>query len=102
MYLEASGAASIANQAESPKKHLYHELTHTHQSVPIGVETLGIFGDGTMTFLKELGHLTKSSSADCQSFHYYFYAKESVLPSKDSMARLFCHAVMSRCIVFHI
>ena len=68
--LAASGPGLIANRAESHKKLLYHELTHTHHFVPIGFETLGVFGDEAMSFLKELGHLIKSRSADCQSFHY--------------------------------
>ena len=73
--LAASGAGSIANQAESHKKHLYLELTHTHHFVPIGVETLGVFGHEVMSFLKALGHLITSRSADCQSFQIYFMPK---------------------------
>ena len=68
--LAASGAASIANRAEAKKRNLYQELIHTHHFIPIGLETLGVFGDEALAFLKELGHLTKMKTSDSQSFTY--------------------------------
>ena len=38
--------------------------------VPIGFESLGIFGDCTMSFLKELAHHIQLKTADPQSFHH--------------------------------
>ena len=66
----ASGAASIANRAEAKKRNLYQELIHTHHFIPIGLETLGVFGDEALAFLKELGHLTEMKTSDSQSFTY--------------------------------
>ena len=53
----ASGAGATANPTETRKLSLYSELSHTHYFVPIGIETLGAFGDEALSFLKELDHL---------------------------------------------
>ena len=66
--LAASGAASIANRVKAKKRNLYQELIHTHHFIPIGFETLGVFGDEALAFLKELGHLIKMKTSDPQSF----------------------------------
>ena len=65
----ATGAASIANRAESRKNALYQEISQSHYFVPIGVELLGVFGDNATSFLKELSHRIKLKSVDPQSFH---------------------------------
>jgi hypothetical protein len=65
-----SGVAKIANQAESSKNTLYHENAQSHFFVPIGFESLGVFGDCAMSFLKELAHHIRLKTADPQSFHH--------------------------------
>ena len=66
----ASGAARIANQAETRKITLYHEIAQSHIFTPIGFESLGVFGDSAMSFLKELAHRIRLKSADPQSFFH--------------------------------
>ena len=65
-----SGAAKIANQAESRKNTLYHEIALFHLFVPIEFESLGVFDDCAMSFLKELAHRIQLKTADPQSFHH--------------------------------
>ena len=72
----ASGAARIANQAETRKITLYHEIAQSHIFTPIGFESLGVFGDSAMSFLKELAHRIRLKSADPQSF--FIYVKQLV------------------------
>ena len=62
-----SGAAKIANQVESRKNTLYHEIAQSLFFVPIGFESLGVFGDCAMSFLKELAHCIRLKTADPQS-----------------------------------
>ena len=78
--IAASGAGATANCAETRKLSLYSELSRTHYFVPIGIETLGAFGDEALSFLKELGHLMQVKSSEAQSYH--FCVKESVLSYK--------------------
>ena len=49
---------------------IYQEISHSHYFVPIGLESLGVFGDSAMSFLKELAHRIRLKTADPQSFHH--------------------------------
>ena len=49
---------------------LYHEIALFHLFVPIEFESLGVFGDCAMSFLKELAHRIQLKTADPQSFHH--------------------------------
>ena len=48
------GAGMVARRAEKQIKALYDELNSTHVFIPIAIETLGVFGDDTLAFLKEV------------------------------------------------
>ena len=66
----ASEPGKIANQAESRKNTIYNEIAQSHYFVAIGFESLGVFGDCAMSFLKELSHRIRLKTADPQSFHH--------------------------------
>ena len=88
--LAASGAASIANRAEAKKRNLYQVLIHTHHFIPIGLETLRVFGDEALAFLKELGHLTKMKTSDSQSFTYMCQRISVIIQRYNAEAILSC------------
>ena len=52
-------AGMVARQSEERKNALYRELQSTHVFVPIAIETSGVFGEETMSFLKEVGYCIK-------------------------------------------
>ena len=45
----------VAAKAESLKDEKYSDLFHTHEFAPIAVESSGVFGPQSLTFVKELG-----------------------------------------------
>ena len=51
------------------KRCLYSELAVAHHFVPIGIDSLGVFGDSARSFFKELGCRTRTLTGDPQSYH---------------------------------
>ena len=51
--VQAVGA--VVAKAESLKEEKYSDLSHTHEFAPIAVESSGVFGPQSLTFVKELG-----------------------------------------------
>ena len=86
----SSGAGTVANLAEARKMAIYSNLNQTHHFVPIGFETTGVFGDGAMSFLKELGHLIKDKSSDPQSFHHLCQRLSMTIQKFNAEAILSC------------
>ena len=56
--------AYAANAAEAKKRNKYQNLTDRYLFQPIAVETTGVFGDNTRTFLKELGRRMAAETGD--------------------------------------
>ena len=56
--------AYAANAAEANKRNKYQNLTDRYLFQPIAVETMGVFGDTTRTFLKELGRRMAAETGD--------------------------------------
>ena len=50
----AAGAA-VATRAEILKDKKYSDLLHTHKFVPVAIESSGVFGPQSLSFVKELG-----------------------------------------------
>ena len=91
--IAASGAGATANRAETRKLSLYSELSRTHYFVPIGIETLGAFGDEALSFLKELGHLMQAKSSESQSYHFLCQRISTIIQRFNSVAILSCSKV---------
>ena len=53
--LVVQAVRSVAVKAESLKEEKYSVLSHTHEFAPIAVESSGVFGLQSLTFVKELG-----------------------------------------------
>ena len=58
----------MAKRAEDLKHQKYTEIADTYHFIPVAVETTGVFGPETMSFLKELGCLTRIKTRDPTSF----------------------------------
>ena len=91
--IAASGAGATANRAETRKLSLYSELSRTHYFIPIGLETLGAFGDEALSFLKELGHLMQVKSLETQSYHFLCQRISIIIQRFNSVAILSCSKV---------
>ena len=61
-------AGLVAKRAEDLKHQKYAEIADTYHFIPVAVETTGVFGPETMSFLKELGRLTRIKTRDPTSF----------------------------------
>ena len=60
----AVNPAHAANQAEQAKIEKYRNLTDRYLFQPISVETTGVFGAQTKTFLKDLGRKMSTETGD--------------------------------------
>ena len=55
-----SEVGAVATSAEEKKKMKYADLNCSHTFTPVTIETFGVFGSESMTFLKDLGcHLAR-------------------------------------------
>ena len=48
-------AGEVAEKAEAEKEEKYSDLLHSHVFTPVTVETSGVFGPKTMSFIWEVG-----------------------------------------------
>ena len=70
--LAVYSAGAVAARAESLKEEnsKYSALAHSHSFVPIAIETSGILGPQSLSFIKDLGNRIRSHSGDKLSFKY--------------------------------
>ena len=66
----ASEAGNVAAAAESRKKNKYSNLDRSYSFVPVAIETTGVFGPDTTSFLKELGQRLRQVTGDDNSHRY--------------------------------
>ena len=65
-----SGSGLVAELAESKKISKYGYLEHSHIFSPVAIETSGVCGPQSITFLKELGNRIKLNTGDLNSTQY--------------------------------
>ena len=63
-------AAAVAAMAEERKAVKYVSLSSTYAFTPVAIETSGVFGPRTATFLKDLGHRLAQVTGDKKSTTY--------------------------------
>ena len=61
-------AGAVADLVEKKKRRIYTDLEPTHHFVPIGIETLGVFGPGAKSFFVDLGHRLRETNSDSLSY----------------------------------
>ena len=66
----ASEVGAVAAMAEERKKAKYEHLDASHSFVPVAVETAGVFGPLTHTFLKDLGRRIALVTGEEKSYSY--------------------------------
>ncbi len=59
-----------ANKQEEHKEKLYSSLSACHVFSPVSVETLGIWGDKSLDFLKEIGRRITKITGDARSGYH--------------------------------
>ena len=64
---EAAAAAAMAEERKAVK---YVSLSSTYAFTPVAIETSGVFGPRTATFLKDLGHRLAQVTGDKKSTTY--------------------------------
>ena len=64
VHLATHAAGEVAKKAEVEKEEKYHNLLHFHDFTPVTMETLGIFGPKTMSFIREVGKRLWSQSGE--------------------------------------
>ena len=69
-FLAVYSAGAVAARAESLKEEKYSALAHSHSFVPIAIETSGVLGPQSLSFIKDLGNRIRSHSGDKLSFKY--------------------------------
>ena len=65
--LSAQSAGEVATRAEALKLEKYSNLTSSHFFTPIAIESSGVFGPKTMSFIKDLGKRITRQSGDPRS-----------------------------------
>ena len=68
--LATHAAGEVAKKAEAEKEEKYHDLLHSHGFTPVTVETSGVFGPKTMSFVKEVGKRLRSQSGERKETSY--------------------------------
>ena len=68
--LAVQGPSIVAARAESLKEEKYIDFLDTHEFAPIAVETSGVLGPRTLTFVKELGRRLRSHTGEEKSSTY--------------------------------
>ena len=70
--LAVYAAGDVAARVESLKEEKYTDLLHSYDFVPIAVETSGVFGPRTLSFLKELGRRLRRQTGEKKATTYLF------------------------------
>ena len=60
-------AGAAASGAAAHKSLKYSDLLHSHRFIPVGVETMGVWGPGALELVTELGKCLAVSSGDRRS-----------------------------------
>ena len=68
----AKEPGKVASNAETRKINHYQNLTNDYIFVPISVETLGVWGDLGMDFIKEVGRKIKDETGEKRSTSFLF------------------------------
>ena len=77
--LAVQAAGSVATKAEFLKQEKYSGLSYTHEFAPIVVESSGVFGLQSLTFVKELGRRLRYHIAE-EKVGAYFIQRLSIAP----------------------
>ena len=65
------GNSAVAVKVEGLKEEKYTDLLHSHEFVPVAVETAGVFGLQTMSFaVRELGKRLRHQTVEEKSTIY--------------------------------
>lgn len=68
----AAHAGAAATAAEGRKRRRYAELGRRYRFQPVAVETCGVFGQSTLSFLKELGRRITRETGDRRETEFLF------------------------------
>ena len=68
--ISSGEARAVADLAETRKTALYNHLQTTHIFAPVSVETIGVFRQETLHFLKEIGQRLRNRTGDALSYRY--------------------------------
>ena len=68
--LATSEAGAVADRAEDRKRLKYADVLATRHFVSVAVETSGVFGQGTKSFIKELGCRLQVKNGEPQAHHH--------------------------------
>ena len=63
-------AGEVAAQAEDRKEVKYANLSHSHCFIPVSVESTGVFGPRTVSFVKDLGRRITRQSGNTNATTY--------------------------------
>ena len=66
--LSSSGAGLLANRAAATKHQKYRDLSQSHIFGPVAVESSGVLGEESESFLRDLGKCTRIRSGDPLSY----------------------------------
>ena len=61
-------AGAVADLVEKKNRRIYTDLEPTHHFVPIGIETLGVFGPEARSFFVDLGHRLRETNSESLSY----------------------------------
>ena len=68
--LAVHAAGEVASRSEVLKEEKYADLLHTHVFVPVAVESSGVFGPKSLSFVRELGRRLRDQSGEEKSSTY--------------------------------
>jgi len=80
-------AGLVAEEAEKKKCAKYAHLEESHHFVPVAVETMGVFGPKTRSFLRDLGHRIANATQDPLS-NLYLRQRISVAVQRGNAAAI--------------
>ena len=64
-------AGLVASQVEKAKTQKHALLGSSHYSVPVAIETSGVFGPEAISFIKELGRRIRAETGEPRSLQLY-------------------------------
>ena len=68
--LAVHSAGAVAARVESLKEEKYIDLLHSHDFAPVAVETSGVLGPRSLSFVKELGRRLRCQTGEVKSSTY--------------------------------
>ena len=68
--LAVCAAGDVAARVESLKEEKYIDLLHNYNFVPVAVETSGVFGPRTLSFVRDLGRRLRRQTGEVRSTAY--------------------------------